>query len=85
MDIDVNKIAAKLDLLRLRLNQQRDLTEELTKLYIEINVMLGTPIDVPVDQKTKAKAAWGADPNYVKPPVSPESQVMRDHVLSRDW
>ena len=85
MEIDVAKVAEKLDLLRLKLNQQRDLTEEITKLYIEMNVMLGTPINVPVDQRTKAKVGWGPDPNFQKPPVTPESQVMRDHVLSKDW
>jgi len=85
MDIDKEEVSKTLDLLRLKLIQQRTLTEEITILYSRLNTQCGTLIDVPVEQKTKAKVGWGSDPNYKAPQVSPETMTLRDHVLSKDF
>lgn len=85
MDIDKDEVGKTLDLLRLKLIQQRTLTEEITILYSRLNTQCGTLIDVPVEQKTKAKIGWGADPNYKAPQVSPETMALRDHVLSKEF
>jgi len=84
MEIDKEKFSNTLDLLRMKLILQRDLTEQITVLYSTLNELAGNIINVPLDQKTKAKPGWGADPNYQKP-VTPESQVLRDHQLGKEF
>jgi hypothetical protein len=84
MEMDKDKVLQKMDLLRMKLLQQRELSEGIEKLYNELNEALGTPITVPFEQKFKAQKGWGPDPSYV-PRVTPESQAIRDHTMTKEF
>ena len=84
MDMDMAKIASRMDMLRMKLLQYRELGEQVEKIYNELNEALGKPITVPFEQRFKAQKAWGADPNYVKT-ATPEGQVIRDHVMTKEF
>lgn len=79
------KIEAVLDLLRLKIIQQRELTEQIAQLYHDLNELHGSPIKLALDVKSRNKPGWGPDPNFNKPATSPESQVLRDHQLTREF
>lgn len=84
MEIDKSKLSSLLDLLRIKLIQQRTLTDDITKLYEEINVLSGNLITVETTSKVKNGKAWGPDPSFV-PPVTPESQYLKSHTLSKEF
>ena len=79
------KIEQTLDLLRLKVIQQRELTEQIAQLYHDLNELHGSPIKLALDVKSRNKPGWGPDPNFNKPAISPESQVLRDHQLTREF
>ena len=85
MDMDKDKVASKMDFLRMKLLQYRELGEQVEKIYNELNEALGKPINVPFEQKFKSHKTWGPDENF-KAVVTPESQVIRqDHTMSREF
>jgi hypothetical protein len=83
--MDKEKLQLALDLLRLALIQQRELTDRISGLYTQINEITGSMVSASPNQKTKSKAAFGPDPNYVQPRVTPESQTLRDHIMTREF
>lgn len=85
MELNKEKLMNALDLLRMKLIQQRELTDQITLLYQDINEFSGNLISAPLDQKTRSKPGWGPDPAYVPPSVTSESQALKAHQLSKDF
>lgn len=80
-----DKLTSLLDMLRMKLNEQRQLTEQITNLYVQINQECGNLVTVPVEHRIKQKPTpWGPDKDYKPPIATPESQYLKDHMLTRE-